>query len=177
VFHLTLFGGTEGEIAPSGFTALTAFGGAELRRPTLAAQLLHLKSSRQRPRRWWDRVLGSDKNLILTLFGGTVLQAPTLVEEYAAMAGLLRSGAVQHAEFQQLLDQLHVEAGDSPARTLTLFGACVTRHPSAARERKALEAAANSGSLTDRIRGALDRLIGAPQQAKIPALGQLCFES
>ena len=174
MFHLTLFAGTEGEIPPVGFTALTVFGGAELRRPTLASQLLYLKNRRERKRSRWARLLGTDKNLVLTIFGATVLLAPTLVEEYSALAGLIRTGALTPEECLSLLDQNSLEGGESAiCRTLTIFGGCMTRRPSAAKERKALDTAAKTGSVTDRIRAALDDIIGSPPDAKARALGHL----
>jgi hypothetical protein len=174
MFHLTLFAGTEGEIPPAGFTAFTAFGGAELRRPTLASQLLHLKNRGHRRPSRLARLLGTDKNLIMTVFGGTVLLAPTLIEEYSALQGLLRSGTVSGDECTALLDRLAADDGDpSLCRTVTLFGACVTRHPSAAKERKALEAATKAGAVTNAIRRALDEIVGSPPAARVRALGHL----
>jgi len=174
VFHVTLFAGTEGEIPPAGFTALTAFGGAELKRPTLASQLLHLKYRAQRKPTRWAKLMGTDKNLILTVFGATVLLAPTVVEEYTALTGLMQSGAMTPGECATLLDRLSSDEGESSlCRTLTLFGGCVTRHPSAAKERKALDAAAKAGALSTAVRQALDAIVGSPPAAKVRALGHL----
>ena len=174
MFHVTLFAGTEGEIPPAGFTSLTAFGGAELRRPTLASQLLDLKNRGYRKPTRWARFMGTDKNLILTVFGATVLLAPTVVEEYAALAGLMRSGTLSPGECTALLDRLAANDGEpSICRTLTLFGVCVTRHPSAAKERKALEAASKTGAVSSAIRRALDEIVGSPPGAKARALGHL----
>ena len=36
MFHYTIFAGSEAQMSPKGFTAVTLFGGAELKRPTLA---------------------------------------------------------------------------------------------------------------------------------------------
>jgi len=173
MFHLTLFGGTEGEIAPSGFTALTLFGGSELRRPTLASQLLHLKNRREHKRRSWQRLLGSDQNLILTLFGGTVIVVPTMVEEYTALAAVLRSGTVSRDEFTALLQQLTTGGQRGLSRTMTLFGVCVVRHPSPAKERKALEVAAKTGAVTAKARESLETIIGAPPESRAGSLGKL----
>lgn len=174
MFHVTLFAGTEGEIPPAGFTALTVFGGSELRRPTLASQLLYLKHRNARAKRRWARLMGTDKNLILTLFGVTVLLAPTVIEEYTALSGLMRSGTLSHDECSALLDRLAADDSEaSICRTLTLFGGCVTRHPSAAKERKALEAASKTGAVSSAIRQALDEIVGAPPAAKVRALGHL----
>lgn len=174
MFHLTLFGGTEGDISPAGFTALTVFGGAELRRPTIATQLLHLKSARGRRPGAWERLVGSDKNLILTVFGGTVVRAPTLVEEYSALSSAVGSGALTTDECSRLLDELIAGGGEfAHWRTLTLFGACVTRHPSTVKERKALDAAVKTGTVSQAVRATLESVVGSPPQAKVRALGQL----
>ena len=177
VFHLTLFGATEGEVSPAGFTALTVFSGAELRRPTLATQLVHMKNRLQTKPRAWDRILGTDKNLVLTVFGATVLTAPTLIEEYSALAGLLRAGTLTSADCGRLLDDLAAQGSETGwCRTLTLFGACVTRYPSADRERKALDVASRTGAVTATVRNALETVIGAPRQAKTRALQQLVLQ-
>ncbi|MEM7204776.1 MAG: hypothetical protein AAF628_31255 [Planctomycetota bacterium] len=174
MFHVTLFAGTEGEIAPSGFTALTVFGGAELRRPTLATQLLHLKGRRHKPLSRWQRWFGTEQNLVITLFGGTVLFAPTMAEEYAALSSALRGGAIAADEAATLVDQLAAFGHErAVCRTLTLFGACVVRHPSAGKERKALEAAVQVGAIEDKVRGGLEAFIGAPPEARLHALARL----
>jgi hypothetical protein len=175
MFHVTLFSGTTADAAPAGFTALTLFGGADLRRPTLAAELLHLKDG-PRSRRWLQTLLGTDHNLILTLFGATVLRAPTLVEEYAALAALLRTGAVSRQECHELVDRLATAPSQiSTYRTLTLFGTCMTRYPSQAKERKALEAAAASGTLPAPVRAALEGLLGSPAPARRRTLSELAM--
>jgi len=46
MFHFCLFAGTEGEMPPIGLTALTIFGGTELRRPTLAREILVHRATR-----------------------------------------------------------------------------------------------------------------------------------
>jgi hypothetical protein len=174
VFHLTVFGATEGEVSPAGFTAFTLFGGAELRRPTLATQLVHLKNRPQGTPSAWDRILGTDKNLVVTVFGATVLTAPTLIEEYSALAGLVRAGTLTTADCGALLDDVVAQGHDAGwCRTLTLFGSCVTRYPSAERERKALDVATRTGAVSATVRGALEAVIGAPRQARTRALQQL----
>ena len=171
-----MFGGTEGEISPSAFTALTAFGGAELKCPTLASQLLYLKSCTERSPTFWERLTGSDRNLVITLFGGTVLIAPTLVEEYASLSGVIRTGVLSQAECDQLMDRYLANSGEyTVCRTLTLFGACVTRHPSASKERKVLESATRAGTVSSRLRESLEQLVGAPPQAKARGLGNLAI--
>lgn len=47
VFHATFFGGTEADFAPTGGAV---FGDTETRRPTLANELLHIKTPERRKR-------------------------------------------------------------------------------------------------------------------------------
>ncbi len=165
-------------MAPSGLTALTLFGATELRRPTLAAEILHLRAEREQRRGLWSRLLGQNHNLALTFFGATVLVAPTLVEEYQAMTGLLRSGLLTPGESQALIDQLSSQQFErSQCRMLTVFGTCTRRTPSAGRERKALEAAEKAGTLGNDVRTALEDLIAAPPSARLRGLSALCAVS
>ena len=176
MFHLTIFSGTEGELAPTGTTVLTFFGGAELRRPTLAQQLVHYRASRGRARSRWDWLLGSQENIVVTIFGGTTVREPTLAEEHAALAAAVRSGQIDRRELPGLLDELEAHAGAKGAlRTLTFFGACVVTAWKASKERKALDAAAETGAITAAARRVLETLVEAPRSVRWRALGELAL--
>ncbi|MCC6785885.1 MAG: hypothetical protein IT457_23760 [Planctomycetes bacterium] len=174
MFHFCLFAGTEGEMPPAGMTAITIFGGSELRRPTLAREIGAWRARRGMPRSRWRWLFGSDENLIVTIFGATCVVEPTLVEEYAAMASLVRSGQVTGEELPSLLDGLESQIGGRDSyRTLTLFGGCVVRRRSPSRERKALDAAVANGGLDHRTRSWLETLVEAPRGVRWRALGEL----
>lgn len=174
MYHITFFAGTTGDMVPTGFTALTLFGGAEIRQPTLASLLLHQKRQGSRKPRRWDRWFGSDENLVITIFGGTTLIAPTAAEEYAALAGLLRSGALTREECEQLMNQLpEFSARRSMCRTFTVFGACVTQYPSSKKERRSLDAAKEAGSIRDNERRELESILDTPPEARGRLIGRL----
>ncbi len=177
MFHLTLFSGTEGEMSPIGCTVLTVFGGAELRRPTLARQILTLRARPNAKRGLWRWLSGSDENLVVTIFGGTVVHEPTLVEEYAALSALVRSGQVAREELAMLLDRFGGDPRVTAYRSFTLFGACSSRRISAKHERKALDEAERMGAIGRPLRSALDGLVEAPSGVRWRALGELVTAS
>lgn len=171
MFHLTLFSCTEGEMTPSGLTAVTLFGSCELRRPTLAREIQHYRATQGRPKSLWGWLVGSEENLVATLFGATEIIEPTVADEYAALTGLLQSRQVAREEIGSLLDMLESKSGGrSTYRSLTLFGACISRRKKAAYERKALDAAVESRGIDARTRSWLDTLVEAPRSVRWRAL-------
>ena len=174
MFHLTIFSGTEGELAASGATVLTVFGSAELSRPTLAQQLIHLRSQRGRRRGLFDRLIGSHESIVVTVFGSSMLRDPSIAEEYAALAAAVRSGQIERHELRGLMDELEAVGGARGAlRTLTLMGACVITSLKAAKERKALDAAAESGAIDTALKKSLDALVETPRQVRWRLIGDL----
>lgn len=176
MFHLALFSGTEGVLSPRGGTAFVLFGSAELRTPTLAQRLVHARERAQSPLSRMDRLLGRDQWLLITLFGGTNMVRPTLVEELAALRGLMTSGGVSRAEIQGLAD-----ASVSPPdlvvglSTFTLFGACVVARPSAKKEIAAIERAEKAGEVDQRARPLLESLIGQADHSVLRGLSRLAL--
>ncbi len=176
MFHLALFSGTEGVLAPTGGTSFVLFGGAELRTPSLAQRLAHARMRAKHPLRRVDRLLGRDQWLLITLFGGTELIRPTLVEELAALRGMMTSGSLSRAELQGLADATlpppDLVGGLS---TFTLFGACTMERPSAKKELAAIERAQKAGEVTPTARPALEGLIGQGDQTILRGLSRLAL--
>ncbi|MCA8956396.1 MAG: hypothetical protein KDC87_10005 [Planctomycetes bacterium] len=163
MFHFTAFGATQTRVPPGGFTALTLFGGAEIRLPTLAERIVHRRRQRTVEPSRWDRWLGRDQGIVVTLFGGTGLIAPTLVEEYAALRNLVQSGVVPRDECRALLEDLMgSSAGSQEISRWTLFGGSSLESPSAKTETKSLQAAEQAGVITPEIRRDLAQAIGCP---------------
>ena len=174
MLHLTLFSGTEGEMPPSGFTAVTFFGGTELRRPTLAREILHYRATRDLPKTRWSWLFGTDENFVLTVFGGTVITEPTLVEEHTALAAILRTGQIRTDELPAIVDGIELRTGGRASyRTFTLFGGCSTRIGNSKRERKALDAAIANGGIDVPTRTWLERLVEAPRSVRWRAFSQM----
>lgn len=163
MIHFTVFGGTEAEISPAGFTALTVFGGAEFRQPTLAQRIVQRRREQGKTMSMWDRWLGRDRSLVITVFGGSEITAPTIMEEYASLRGLIESQAMSTEECQQWVEK--ITGGDdrgAEISRLTFFGACTYEAPTVKAERKALDAAEGAGIITAKTREELVQAIGCP---------------
>jgi hypothetical protein len=111
--HFSMFGGNNGQLGPGGDIYITVFGGSDLKRPPMAAQLA---GARQRP-----PGQGESTYFFFTLFGGTTLSWPTLAEEYLALQDSLRAGTVTIEDWDRFVTR---PGGTGPLRThcLTLFG-------------------------------------------------------
>lgn len=163
--QFTVFGSAEAEIAPIGFTAFTMYGYTKLKRPTLAQRVMQKRRQRQQtqPSRL-DVLMGRDRSMVITLFGGTDIVAPTLVEEYSALRNLLQSGSITKDECRGLIQGLSL-ADESEISRFTMFGACNYSKPTLKAERKALEAAEDLGTITATVRHQLVEAIGAADVA------------
>ncbi len=178
MLHVTFFSGTEGELPLSNFVSFTLFGRSRLRRPTLARRLLRLKSVEGHTPTLFERLFEVDRNILITLFGTTRIAAPTLMEEFSDLRGVVGSGSLTVEEGRRLLGSLAAGSGSRDLYTgVTLFGCCRVRHPSVDEERKALDAAASAGILSDHERRELDSVIGRPTREIAGFLGQLVFRT
>ena len=173
MFHFTMFGDTQGEMPTAGLTALTLFGGSELVRPTFAQRLMQLRGNPPRRSRW-RRLLGLERNLVVTLFGATIVRAPTLTEEFTALRALLDSGSIDAVECRDLLQRLAAKQPlDEVCTSVTLFGATTQRRPTEKQERKALQNARASGTLNADEASQLDRVIASPMPVVCDLLGRM----
>lgn len=114
MINLCIFGGHGGQLGSTKRIFVTIFGGCELKRPTIARQIIDMKRSgatQLRPKTLY----------FLTLFGGTEIKSPTLAEEYVALQDALRAGLLTHAEWDRAVGQLATTDGFEAA-SLTLFG-------------------------------------------------------
>jgi hypothetical protein len=178
MFHITLFGGTEGVLPVSDFVSLTLFGGTELRRPTLAQRMLRLRDVRRQAPSVWRRLFQLDKNVIVTIFGATEILAPTVMDEYADLKRITSAGVLAPEEGRHLLAELADRGGAHDLfSAITLFGGCSVETPKPAEERKALESGRHAGLIGDREHAVLDQVIGRSESAIASALGQLAFAS
>ena len=162
MIHVTFCGGSEAEMSPGGFTAFTMFGGVELRRPTLAQRILYRRANRNKTYSRWDRFMGRGKSLVITLFGGTDIIPPTVMEEYAAMRNLMQSGVVTKEECLMLIDELSAGDDCSEVSRFTMFGACEFSQQKAKKELKALDAAQDARIIDGETRRQLENAVGCP---------------
>ncbi len=112
--HFCMFGGQEGEIAAGRKLYITIFGGCELKRPTIAKQILEMRrqGDRQRPRH---------AHFFVTIFGATELKSPTLAEEYIDLQDALQGGLIKIEEWDWAIAQLAANESYSIG-SFTLFG-------------------------------------------------------
>ncbi len=103
MFHFCMFGGHEGELSGDQEVFVTMFGACELRKPTIAKQLMEhrTRTNAGLPRR---------KHFFVTLFGATELKSPTLAEEFLSMQEAIRSGALSVGDWDSAL--AHLSSGD-----------------------------------------------------------------
>ena len=177
MLQYTIFGGSDGQIAPRGFSAVTLYGYSRLTRPTLAQRILNLKQGPPpKPKSWWERAGRSDRALILTVFGMTEIINPTLMEEYSALRSLLATDAVTPDECRELTLRILRGDGKDDFITFTVFGACYTKkHPRSAEE-QALDAAESAGAIPRAHRVRLGLAVGAPPSTVVDVLSQLAAE-
>ena len=114
--HFCMFGGHEGELDPNKKVCITIFGGCELKRPTVAKQILDMRrNAEEHPHR-----RGSG-HFFVTVFGSTELKSPTLAEEYIDLQDALQSDLLKLEDWDWAIAQL---AANDAYRigSFTLFG-------------------------------------------------------
>jgi hypothetical protein len=92
MIQFCIFGGQTSELGDRSKVYVTIFGVTEVRRLTLAKQLM------QRQRAVLEQVA---RHYFVTLFGGAGLKLPTLAEEYLDLREALRSGALRIDEWDR----------------------------------------------------------------------------
>ena len=134
MIHLTLFGGTEAEIAPGGFTALTIFGGAELKRPTLAQRIMQRRRDRGPQPEVQRRAAGDRLEPRLGLLG---LHHPEHQHRVALAADRSQQRAAQRHQNHTLRKKLRrapASRQNAAASMAQPFGS-ITKHRGSARQR------------------------------------------
>ena len=115
MIHVTLFGAYEGRLQPGKRFYLTAFGAADLVRPTMARQLLEKREAEREHRP------AAGKPFCLTLFGAMEVKAPTLAEEFIDLREMINSGVLALADFERSM--IDLGRGDGSVASFTMFGA------------------------------------------------------
>lgn len=88
MFQVCIMSGHEGVIRPEKKVYITFMGGCELRRPTMARQILARKEQQRRGDTESPRVF------FFTLMGGVDIKSPTLAAEFLDLRELIRGGAL-----------------------------------------------------------------------------------
>ena len=175
MFHFTLFSGSDAQVPVSGLTAVTIFGGADLKAPTLAQRVIALDDAPP-PRGWWQQMTDSRRNTVLTIFGATELVQPTLMEEYAALRALLASGTMTRDELRERLRSLATSERSLDVSAITLFGVYEEARPGRKKQLKALENGEKAGLISAPHKRRLDDVADAPANTGIEVLGELVVE-
>ncbi len=114
MIHFCIFGAHEGELSPDKRVYVTIFGGCDLKRPTIARQIIEL-------RRRGNSAEAAPLRVFITLFGATELKAPTLCEEYLDLQDGLRAGLLTLEEWDRAVAQVGV-ASSLRVSSFTMFG-------------------------------------------------------
>lgn len=173
--NFTIFGVTETEISGSGFTSLTMFGGTELRRQTLAERIMNLSKTAGRKPSAWEKLAGTDRPTVITLFGITTIVSPTIIEEYSAVRNLLNSGAITKEECMAMVASISNGNADKEITTVTLFGGCGFETVNEKKQRKALELAEKAGSITPTVKEELAQAIGCPDRTAVSIVARVAM--
>jgi hypothetical protein len=158
MIHFTIFGGTEADLTSNLRVCLTLFGATEIRRPTLAKQVLQAKR-RSRNEQHGGKFAFRNRCLVVTIFGGTTVQCPTLAEEFADLRALLTSEAITTQEWDRAVSRLGDEEGGVEFVTLTLFGGFGVEYPSKSAEIEQLEKHAELGLISQREQSAMLQMV------------------
>ena len=110
-----MFGGYEGMIGPERRCYVTLFGGCELRRPTLARQLLASQRAGAGGAHF-------GKKVVITLFGSTEIKSPTLAEEFIDLREAARTNLLDLLKWDNYLVDLE-RWQNSAVVSFTMFGA------------------------------------------------------
>lgn len=157
MIHFTIFGGTEAALTPSLRICLTLFGGTELRRPTIARQIL--TSKRQgRSESISGKFALKNRCLVVTFFGATEVQCPTLAEEFLDLKALLASEQITASEWDRAVSRLTEEESGVDFITLTLFGGFGLEYPSRSGELERIDKQRELGLISEREQNALSEL-------------------
>ena len=114
MIHVTIFGGHDGQLHPNKRAYLTLFGACEVKRPTVARQLLE-----QRQRSGNPRI--DNKPFFLTIFGAAGIKAPTLAEEFIDLREMISNGLLPREDWVRCLAELGQTEG--ALASFTIFGA------------------------------------------------------
>lgn len=137
MFHFCIFGAQAGQLSSSKRVYITICGGCELKRPTIAKQILEVK------RRKEAGLPVYRQHLIVTLCGATEVKLPTMAEEYIDLQDALRSRHLSMHEWEEALvdistdDNIRVgsftmcgafEADELPEESAEIDGLALNRH-------------------------------------------------
>lgn len=170
MFHFCIFGGHGGQLSPDKRFYVTICGGCEVKRPTLARQLIDKQRRGQ---------LGSpgQSHYFITICGGTEVKAPTLAEEYLDLRDALQAGALTLAQWDSVMAQLAVQ----PAMRIESFTLCggfdSDALPGESEEIEGLALNRHAGQIPDAAGQVLELGVGQAGAARTALIRQAVAES
>jgi hypothetical protein len=100
MIQFCIMGGYEGVIRPEKKIYITLMGGCELKRCTVARQILTQRQRESEPGR------RSGRQFFLTIMGGTEITCPTLAEEFIDLREMVSSGALTMSDWDRVMADL-----------------------------------------------------------------------
>lgn len=114
MIKVTVFSAHEGRLLNDNSFYLTLFGGCTLIQPTIARQLLVLRSSQRGER------VAIGRPYFLTIFGAVEIKAPTLSAEFVDLKELIRSDELTIPDWERSMVDL--ARPESMYASFTVFG-------------------------------------------------------
>lgn len=153
MIQFCIMGGYEGLIRPERKFYFTLMGGAELRRPTVARQIL---AQRQNEARGLPK---APRQYFITIMGGVDIQCPTLAEEFIDLREMIQSRALSMADWDKAMADL--TSTDVSIGSFTLMGGFAESVlPSEDKEIESLAVQRHLGNISDRATEVLQYGIG-----------------
>jgi len=114
MIHVCIMGGHEGVIRPEKKIYFTLMGGVELKRNTVARQLLAFRQlSQQGP-------FKPRTQYFITIMGGAEVKLPTLVEEFIDLREMINSGSLSMDDWDKAMAD--ISRSDVSVSAFTLMG-------------------------------------------------------
>ena len=114
MIQVCIMGGHEGVIRPEPKIYFTLMGSCELKRQTVARQIL---AQRQQQK---EGVTKPPKQFFLTVMGGAEIQSPTLAEEFIDLREMIQSGALSLGDWDRAMSDM--SRSDVRIGSFTLMG-------------------------------------------------------
>jgi hypothetical protein len=153
MLQLCVFGGYEGPLSAEKKCCFTVFGSCELRRPTLARQII-------RAGKISEGHVPAPKMIFVTVFGSTEIKSPTLAEEFIDLREAIRNRALDFDRWDFYIAELD-RWNSSSLMSLTLFGSFEETHlPTEEEEVEGLALQRHFGALSEESGRILEMGVG-----------------
>jgi len=142
MIQFCILGGYDGRIRPEPKIYVTFMGGCDLKRETVARQILtqrlHEREGKPRPPR----------QFFLTIMGGVDITCPTLAEEFIDLREMIKSGALSMADWDRVMADLG--RSDVSISSFTLMGGFSANElPTEEQEIESLAVQRHLGTISD----------------------------